>query len=297
MGQIEMSRVIGRGSLLLKKYSPEILLGLGVSGVVAATVMIAKAAQEHEEVKEAVNLHFEVIEKMKTEEPYTQEQQAKDIVNASLNAVVLWGKLYGPGISMMGAGLAAIVGSHGVMRNREASLMAAYSLLNQGFKSYRKNVVDELGEDRDREFRFGIREEIVEEVTTLKSGKKKTQKTKKPGFNPQAASDYAKFFDETSLQWRNDPELNMFFLKAQEQYANDKLRSQGHLFLNEVYDALGIRRTSAGARVGWVLDDTSFEDQFVDFGIYAIRNGAFVNAMESSCILDFNVQGDIHDLI
>jgi hypothetical protein len=91
------------------------------------------------------------------------------------------------------------------------------------------------------------------------------------------------------------------FLRAQQQYANDKLRANGHLFLNEVYDMLGIPRTKAGQVVGWVYDaENPIGDNYVDFGIYDIHRETvrnFVNGYERTILLDFNVDGNIWDLM
>ena len=91
------------------------------------------------------------------------------------------------------------------------------------------------------------------------------------------------------------------FLKQQQSYANDLLKSRGHLFLNEVYDLLGIQRTKAGNIVGWIYDEKNpVGDNFVDFGIYDInrpKNRDFVNGYERTIILDFNVDGDILSLM
>ena len=112
-------------------------------------------------------------------------------------------------------------------------------------------------------------------------------------------SQYAKFFDETSRCWEKNAELNLGFLRAQQNYANDKLRSQGYLFLNDVYDMLDIERTQAGQCVGWIYDPENPDhkgNNYVDFGIYDIHrkeNRKFVNGIERSILLDFNVDGDI----
>lgn len=84
-------------------------------------------------------------------------------------------------------------------------------------------------------------------------------------------------------------------LKQQEQYATDKLRVVGHLFLNDVYDMLGLPRTKAGQIMGWVCDEANPKN--VSFGIYADRNNDFINGYKRSCILDFNVDGNILDYL
>lgn len=82
---------------------------------------------------------------------------------------------------------------------------------------------------------------------------------------------------------------------------NDLLRSRGHVFLNEVYDCLGIPRTKAGQIVGWVYSkDNPVGDNYIDFGIYDVYKPAiadFVNGYERSILLDFNPDGNIWELI
>lgn len=107
-------------------------------------------------------------------------------------------------------------------------------------------------------------------------------------------SQYARFFDEQSPSWNDNSEMNLAFLKLQEQYANDKLKSVGHLFLNDVYDMLGIPRTKAGQVVGWVYEENNPNgDNYVDFGLSEVGASRFVNGYEKSVLLDFNVDGEI----
>ena len=116
--------------------------------------------------------------------------------------------------------------------------------------------------------------------------------------DPSKKSVYARFFDEYSPQWTAYPEQNLVFLKHTESMMNDMLLAKKHVFLNEVYDALGIERTSAGAVVGWVLNGDG--DNFISFGMYDFdseRGRAFINGNEHSILLDFNVDGVIFDKI
>lgn len=111
-----------------------------------------------------------------------------------------------------------------------------------------------------------------------------------------SVSQYAKFFDESSPMWSKDPEYNLRFLRQQEVYANDLLKLRGHLFLNEIYDMLGLPRSKEGQVVGWIYDEENpIGDNCVDFGIYKdnVANRNFVNGIERNILLDFNVDGDI----
>lgn len=111
-------------------------------------------------------------------------------------------------------------------------------------------------------------------------------------------SQFARFFDDGCVGWTKDPEYNLCFLLQQQNYCNDMLRSRGHLFLNEVYDMLGIPRTKAGAVMGWIYnEDCPGENIFVSFGLYSERNQDFINGYERVALLDFNVYGNILDLI
>jgi hypothetical protein len=133
------------------------------------------------------------------------------------------------------------------------------------------------------------------EVENEKTGKKEYVKR----VGPDGASIYARFFDPTSTSWSKEPEYNLIFVQCQQNYANDLLRARGHVFLNEVYDMLGIPRSQAGAVVGWILSQDRTTDNYIDFGVFDDEKNArdFVNGYEGSILLDFNVDGVIFDKI
>lgn len=112
------------------------------------------------------------------------------------------------------------------------------------------------------------------------------------------ASQYARYFDETNQYWSKDPEFNKMYLMGQQRYFTELLKSRGHLFLNEVYDALGMPRTKAGQLVGWIYDEKNpIGDNYVDFGIFKEDNLDFVNGKADKILLDFNVDGNIFESI
>lgn len=106
---------------------------------------------------------------------------------------------------------------------------------------------------------------------------------------------YTYLFDKKSGVWGKDAEANKFFLLRQQEYANEKLKAKGHLFLNEVLDILGLPITKVGQVVGWVYDENNrFTDNWVDFGIFRLprRRG-----VDGAIVLNFNVDGNILDRI
>ena len=107
-------------------------------------------------------------------------------------------------------------------------------------------------------------------------------------------SPYGFKFDENSASWDRSRDMNVFFLKFTQDYFNDLLKLRGHLFLNEVYDRLGIPRRALGQCVGWIYDENNPNgDNFVDLDIFNERN----NNDENVFILDPNVDGYILDKI
>ena len=111
---------------------------------------------------------------------------------------------------------------------------------------------------------------------------------------------YARIFDETNEKWNKDADTNRWFLNRVQSFFNDRLRTNGYVFLNDVYEELGFPKTKAGQVVGWIYDpDNKYIDSYIDFGIYDVdRQKAkdFVNGYERSIILDFNVDGNIWEL-
>lgn len=286
------TRSIGRTSLILKKYSPEILTGVGIATGVAAGVLAVRATLKVEPVIEKIQ---EDLAKVNDLQENSENLDPKVVANLKGRVygigLLELTKLYWPAVSLGAASIGCIIGAHGIMKKRNAALVVAYNAVEKSFSEYRDRVASKLGEDEEKSIRYDVQEnEVVDEET----GKKKVVTTVGRGH----ISPYAKFFDEYSQYWDRNAEYNLIFLRAQQNYANDRLNARGHLFLNEVYESLGIPHTQAGAVVGWTISKDG--DNFVDFGIYDISNDKareFVNGIEKSILLDFNVDGVIYDKI
>lgn len=280
-----ITRGFGRKVLTIKKQSPHIFFVAGVIGSVTSTVLACRATLKLEKTLDEIKADLHTVMELKNDvdvENYDEIQYRKDVAYVYAMGGMELAKLYGPSVIIGAASVALLTGSHVQLTRRNGALMAAYAAVQEAYNEYRNRVRAELGDERELEiYRQG-------ETNAVECAESKTR-------DPNSHSPYAVFFDEFSPNWEKDPELNRLFIQCQQTYANNLLRSRGHVFLNEIYDMLGVDRTRAGAVVGWVIGHDG--DNYIDFGIFNPENSRFVNGMERSILLDFNVDGVIYDKI
>lgn len=302
------TRAIHKVGFELKKHSPEILVVAGVVGTVASAVLACKATTKLHDVlddaKEKIDMFHQgaedgrVLSEVNGEivaVEYSEEDCTRDITVTYAHTGLAIAKMYAPAVALGGLSIASILTGHNILRKRNLALAAAYTAVDSTFKQYRGRLTERLGEKLDKELLYNIKAKEVEETVVDEKGKEKTVKKTVEVIDPVAAQNMYTFcFDETATGWVRDAERNKFFLLRQQDYANEKLKSKGYLFLNDVLDMVGINRCRAGQTVGWMLDGDG--DGYIDFGIFDISkesNRNFVNGLEKSIWLNFNVDGDI----
>lgn len=303
MNKVKMTQTYNKLKFKTIKNSPKILVGLGITGIVgsiilscAATLKVSDVIEEHNEVMNKINKEVSTTTVDEIQEDYRKE---KTVLYA--NTCLKITKLYIPSAILATISIGAILQSHKILNSRNAALAAALTTTSESFSRYRKSVVDRYGERVDHELRHGIKSEKVTTTETDENGKVKTKKENIDVVSEgiEGYSDYSRFYDDGCKGWEKDSEYNLMFLKAQQQYANDKLVAKGYLFLNEVYNMLGIPESKAGQVVGWVYDpENPVGDNYVDFGIFDVskkNSRDFVNGYEKTILLDFNVDGNIWD--
>jgi hypothetical protein len=299
-----------RAQVLMHKHSPELLLAGGIFGVVTGTILACRATLKApailDEARGMMDALDDIVEAEEGVHTVREVKKAKLWITAQSGIEL--SRLYAVPVIILGVSIGMLVGSNRILNQRNLALVGAYKAVDEAFKRYRGRVRDELGDEVDFYFRHQKKREGGMQVLDAKKKPIKFEEEdliELPGeLGDQDArmgmpSQYAIFFDGDSPQWRTDMFHNEFFLKAQQTFTNQSLQARGHVFLNEVYDALGIERTKEGAVVGWVKDHG---DNFVDFEIYnpynaphgAIEPGPSDN---KSMLLDFNVDGVIFDII
>lgn len=288
--------VASKTVMKLKKHSPEILVVAGIAGTVVSAVLACKATTKVAEILDETKGTLDTIhEGMETGaingQEYTTEDGKKDTVVVYAQTGMKLAKLYAPAIILGTLSITSILASNNILRKRNVALGAAYAAIDKSFKEYRGRVIERFGEQVDTELKYGIKAKKFEEIEVdPETGKENKVKKTVMVADPNLQSDYAVYFDSKSRNYETNPDYNRMFLKAQQAFANDKLQTRGHLFLNEVLDDLDLPRTPAGQIVGWTKDGP---DGYVNFRIVEVERETEDGRHEPALLLDFNVEGNI----
>lgn len=301
--------------LALHKKSPEIWLAAGVVTIIGGTVLACYASRKLDDVMECYELDKECLDneyeegKIETEATedgvamsavitMTEKEYKCECAKLTLRTGGELAKLYAPSAITITLGIGMVIQGHRILSQRNAALLAAYTTLDEAFTKYRDRVRSIYGEQVEDDIYHGRTRNEVTVTTVDENGKKKKEKQEVVTVDT-VISPYAKFFDETAREWSRSPDYNRQFLVCQQNAANDLMRSRqfdgrhkrGFVFLNEVYNMLGITETPTGAICGWMYPEPGDEevaDEYISFGM---------TEADGKILLDFNCQGKIYDLI
>jgi hypothetical protein len=286
-----------RVGLKAKQHSPEILFAAGLVSMGATVVTACRATLKAEPILEEMiaqkeRIHAGIADK--TLPAYTEEVAKKDVRINQVQGAVKLAKLYAVPTGLGILSVVLLTTSHKILKDRNAALSAAYLAASKALEQYRARVVDELGEDKDREFMYGKASEIV--TTEDENGKKKTKTVNRA----EGTSMYARMFTQDNPNYDMHHDYNVMFLRGLQQQMNNQLQAKGHVFLNEVYDELGMERSPAGQVVGWVKNNPQ-GNGYIDFGIFSdsslSRVHDYLMNNEGEILVDFNVDGEVWKLI
>ena len=288
------SRAICKTGLAMRNHKGDILFGVGligfgltIAGVCAATYKFTPELDNATKEIEKINASTELPEEKKQEEIVKVRKKVSRIA-----VHYYWKPMVIAGITVLG-----FTGAQLDVKEKCNNYAMMYSGLLGTFASYRKNVIAEEGKEKDLEYLFGKK---TEEVTTIADDGSEVVEYKKKlltdGSEAKKIASRAQtlIFDMHCDQWTKSPNHNKYLILQVQEYLNNRLRLKGYIFLNEVYRALGAPETEAGQYVGWIYDARNpVGDNYIDFGLYSDCNQRFLDGLEPSCILEFNVDGII----
>lgn len=288
------TRQVARTILILKKNSPHLFFAGGLLGSVTSTILACRATLKLEPTLDEMRTDIKEVKDRKDNpmtslggREYTERDYIHDLTYVYGKSIKRIIKLYGPSAALGVASAGALTGSHVQLTRRNSALTATAAALSKAYDDYRERVREQVGEEEELKLHRAITEQKVDV-----DGKKELV----PVVDGMKLSPYARLFDSVSPNWQKDAELNRIFILHNQEWANHRLQARGHVFLNEVYDDLGLERTPAGAVTGWVLNGET-SDNYIDFGLHEAWNGKFMAGEDRTAWLDFNVDGIVYDKI
>lgn len=208
-----MNNLLHQSKKFLNRNGSTILTCLGGVGLIATSVMTAKATP-----KALVKLDE------------AREEKGDDLTK--LEIVKAAGPSYIPSVLTGAATLACIFGANALSKRHQASLVSAYALIDNSYKEYKKKVGELYGEDADEKVVEEIAKDKYEESEIVLSG-----------------GDNQLFYEEFSGRYFEAP---MEAVISAEYEMNRKLAVEyGGIYLNEWFELLGLEVTDYGEHLGW----------------------------------------------
>ena len=284
----------------LKNASPAIALGGGIVCGIAATYFACKATLKVdavlEEAKQQVTTIHAVADDPQYADKYTESDKQRDLTITYVRTI--WGltKLYAPALTLGGASVALLIGSHRMMTKRVAALGATVAVLSESLTRYRGQIAELYGEEKEKDIYYGLETQKVDEIIVdEETGKETKKKVPAKVMNPEKRiSSYAMYFDSSNPNYIDGDAIhNSDFLADVETYLNRTLRNRGWMFLNDVRINYGFKPIPEGQVLGWTYDskDAKQDPDPIDTGIMHISRQEvrdFRNGYEKVFIIDFD---------
>ena len=329
--------------------APKILLGLGLGGIGVGVVKTCKSTlaaqkiiEEHKEQRAIIEEATQIFANENAGAIYPEKN--RDIATLYFNTGKKLVKEYAVGVGLITLGVVSICCSFNILNNRYLDSVAAYNALQAAYKKYRKRVRDEYGDEVDKQFAQGVYKS--DNIVKNAKGRELSKETEFDFDADSIGSPYLTVFNEETSTAYVKPskyfgmsaranrlamtEMNMYFLKQQQDSLTERLRCEGVLLLNDALAALGMKRIGyiyingrkvKAGNIGWTYP-TDAEGNYigpgdgcVNFGVIDFDKAAgsenwtiissvndekhpyIANWKTGDIVIDFNVDGDISDYL
>ena len=235
--------IVTKLGLGLKKYSPEILAGVGTVAVIGGVVWACKSAVDaSEDIKKCKDDVAEIKQSM---EDGVIEQKAgkKAIRKARFEcARVSAFKFAGPAV-LIGGGLACHIKAKSIVGRRLDGVAAAYAALNSRHELLVENIKKEYGEAEYRRLQYGLGEDTAEvKRTNPETGNEVVSNENFDGIiDLKKVGRFTLVFDHNSRWHYTDVEHNLKYIQSAERIRTERLHRTGVLWLCDVMKDMDIR--------------------------------------------------------
>ena len=291
---------VGHTKTFFSRNSAEILLIGGAIGVVTGTVMACKATLKADSVMDEYKTKKEKIGTCleNPEIDYDEITAKEDLKNLTIQTAVKMIKCYAPAVILETFSIGTIFASNHIMQQRNAALAASCAAVEAAYKKYREKVVEKYGKEVDDEFYYGTKTENKKITTTDPETGEKTKTTESKTYLQEeyGCSPYAVLFDSSAIEFYQDDATNMFMLKNRDKEATVRLRANGMLTLNDVYEMIGVKPTDIGLTHGWIFEkDNPDGDNEVKFDMrHVYVKDPYSDREDRAILIDFNCDGFVY---
>ncbi len=278
------------------RRKPRIFMAGGICLSAAGTVTACAATYNHiDKILDHHKSNMEAADELPVEE--AGKEKVKVVAETCLDIV----KIYAVPVALSAAGYGSIIYANHIQEQRQAVLSDALSTLGAAYAAYRKRVEEKYGKDAERDI---LTNASTATVYDDNGNEVKSEEVSVCDADGLIESSFDKFFDSSSRNWEDNSEENYSFLIQMQRECNHILRTEGYLFLKDVYEKCDIPITKASLVAGWVYnakgEDADKYPDVVDFGlgdIHDIYKRRFVNGYENCVLLHFNCAANISDAI
>lgn len=232
---------------VFNKYSPDILTGIGLGGMVATTIMAVKATPKALSLIEQAGYQKGSDENPLDDMEYTPLTK-REIVK------VAW-KPYIPAAITGILSISCIIGARSMSIKRNAALATAYTLSETALREYTDKVIETVGEKKEKE----IKDLLVKD---------------KVSNNPMKSNEVIITDKGNTLCY--DMLSGRYFksdidrIKKAINVLNHQMLRDGYVSLNDFYYEIGLNNTKMGDDLGWNSDrgliDLNFSSQLANDG-------------------------------
>ena len=238
MNKAGLKQTIKSAERVLTKYSPGILTGIGIAGMIWATFMAVKATPKALYLIESKKEEAEVEELTPVE---TIKTCWKCYIPATLTTVL---------------SAVCLIGASTVSAKRNAALATAYSISEAALREYQEKVVEVIGEKKEKAVRDAVAKDQIDRDPVTKSE--------------------VVIIDSNSNTLCYEPLSGRYFkstidkIKKAEIKLDRQMIQEMYVSLNDFYWEIGLDETDLGDKMGWNLSkgymDLSFSSQLADDG-------------------------------
>lgn len=225
MNKLKMAEIANGVKSSLTRHSPEILVGIGITGMLTSTALAVKATPK------AIRLMNEA-------------ENEKNGELTTLETVKACWKPYIPAAVTAATSVACLIGASSVNAKRNAALAAAYTLSDTAFREYKEKVIETIGEKKEKIVQEKIAEDKMKNDPVSKKEVIITDKGNTLCYDAVSGRYFRSDIDK---------------IKKAVNDLNKQMLSDMYISMNDFYDILGMPRTSVGDQLGWNLDSGLLE--------------------------------------